>query len=429
MQFLGHVTRRVDLKRDFAQVDSDKVKSRTEEAERGRHARTYEITHLAILTNSVMSLETGRGKDGFGRTLSLPPMRSAPSSPFLASIGSPRIRPSPAPSPRGSPLIHTSNYNGTSAVPALRTRLVQLLAFGTASEAELIRRTRGASIEAAGILAEIAVRKKNAAGEWELKDTTWKEVKVWDSKYFSPRQREQIVKMAIAAFDRLGIPDDAKERRALLHKEEAEALEASHHTPSNGSPFLASEGAKVMDKAVSDLRVSQNVLKKRRNTGNTIDDDKPEPVKRQKTVSANEGAREIGLGISTVKPTSKFSRKSSEESLPKKPSLLGSSPVNSEYSPSVAPSPRPNEASIQAHGAVNGQPKAKSAVADTPAPADLMMLAKKFKAQHVIYAHLYKQLKASKTNGNEANHQEQYLELMRMHDELGRWKTKLYAAV
>ena len=52
-------------------------------------------------------------------------------------------------------------------------------------------------------------------GQYYLKLETYKEVKIYDWKNYSAKQRDAAAKNARAAFDKLGLPSDAPERSIL----------------------------------------------------------------------------------------------------------------------------------------------------------------------------------------------------------------------
>ncbi|KAF9187042.1 hypothetical protein BGZ51_001563 [Haplosporangium sp. Z 767] len=119
---------------------------------------------------------------------------------------------SPAPPAAATAAVATTATAGT--VVPLRTRVVQLLAqypVGT-EEKELMKFLRASVEDLQSILSSVA---NYAGGRYILKPETYREVKIYDWKNYSAKQREVVVKNASAAFDKLGLPSDAAERDIL----------------------------------------------------------------------------------------------------------------------------------------------------------------------------------------------------------------------
>ncbi|KAG0219269.1 hypothetical protein BGX33_003815 [Mortierella sp. NVP41] len=96
----------------------------------------------------------------------------------------------------------------------LRTRVVQLVAQqprGT-EEKELMRMLRVGREDLQSILPFVA---NYSGGRYVLKPETYKEVKIYDWKSYSAKQREVVIKNAREAFDLLGLSLDAPERDIL----------------------------------------------------------------------------------------------------------------------------------------------------------------------------------------------------------------------
>ncbi|KAG0254930.1 hypothetical protein BG011_005419 [Mortierella polycephala] len=121
---------------------------------------------------------------------------------------------SPAPPAAAAAAVATTAAAAAGTVVPLRTRVVQLLAqypVGT-EEKELLKFLRVSVEDLQSILSSVA---NYAGGRFILKPETYREVKIYDWKNYSAKQRDVVVKNASAAFDKLGLSSDAVERDIL----------------------------------------------------------------------------------------------------------------------------------------------------------------------------------------------------------------------
>ncbi|KAI7823769.1 hypothetical protein BC939DRAFT_450770 [Gamsiella multidivaricata] len=141
---------------------------------------------------------------------------------------------SPSPSATTATATAAATAAAAGTVVPLKTRVVQLLAqhpHGT-EEKELMKLLRVSLEDLQSILPIVA---NFSGGRYVLKPETYKEVKIYDWKNYSAKQREIVVKNASAAFDRLGLAHDAPERDILLPEKAKRA-----------SPPLVAEGYHVV---------------------------------------------------------------------------------------------------------------------------------------------------------------------------------------
>ncbi|KAF9920380.1 hypothetical protein FBU30_009818 [Linnemannia zychae] len=103
----------------------------------------------------------------------------------------------------------------SGTIVPLRTRVVQLIAQHESGveEKELMRMLKVGQDDLRSILNSIA--KKKAGDRYVLNPETYKEVKIHDWKSYSAKQRATAANNARAAFDMLGLPENAPERDIL----------------------------------------------------------------------------------------------------------------------------------------------------------------------------------------------------------------------
>ncbi|KAI1318363.1 hypothetical protein EDD11_006701 [Mortierella claussenii] len=124
------------------------------------------------------------------------------------------IRRASSPSAPAAAATPASTATAGTVVP-LKTRVIQLLALqprGT-EEKELLKILRVGQEELQSILSTVA--NPSTSGRYVLKPETYKEVKIYDWKSYSAKERQIVAKNASAAFDKLGLGPDAPERDIL----------------------------------------------------------------------------------------------------------------------------------------------------------------------------------------------------------------------
>lgn len=151
-------------------------------------------------------------KPGLSTTNQLHAVSPARRSPFLQ--------------PRKSPLLVASSPKPTQ-IP-IRTRLIQMVAIGAASEAELSAKLKVPVENLETLLKEVAIATGNA---WALKDELFKEIKVWDWKGYTTAERTAVISRATEAFDRLSLPPKHNARIRLIHPEKRAADERNDTSP------------------------------------------------------------------------------------------------------------------------------------------------------------------------------------------------------
>ncbi|KAG0038187.1 hypothetical protein BGZ82_000868 [Podila clonocystis] len=110
-----------------------------------------------------------------------------------------------------SPLPSVATSGNAGAVVPLKTRVIQLLALQPLGLSELQNKVGSGDLQA--IMPMVATL---SGGKYILKAEAYREVKIYDWKNYSAKQREVVVKNASAAFDKLGLGPDAFERSKLL---------------------------------------------------------------------------------------------------------------------------------------------------------------------------------------------------------------------
>ncbi|KAF9305445.1 hypothetical protein BGZ74_010209 [Mortierella antarctica] len=112
-----------------------------------------------------------------------------------------------------SPLPSVATPATAGAVVPLKTRVIQLLALQPLGLSELQNKVGSGDLQA--IMPMVATL---SGGKYILKAEAYREVKIYDWKNYSAKQREVVVKNASAAFDKLGLRPDAYERSKLSEK-------------------------------------------------------------------------------------------------------------------------------------------------------------------------------------------------------------------
>ncbi|KFH70026.1 hypothetical protein MVEG_04829 [Podila verticillata NRRL 6337] len=109
-----------------------------------------------------------------------------------------------------SPLPSVATSANAGAVVPLKTRVIQLLALQPLGLSELQGKVGSGDLQA--IMPMVATL---SGGKYILKAEAYRDVKIFDWKNYSAKQREVVVKNASAAFDKLGLGPDSIERSKL----------------------------------------------------------------------------------------------------------------------------------------------------------------------------------------------------------------------
>lgn len=224
IDLLGRVTHKIQVRRGLDSSSMERIKNRTEEAERERNSRKYSTPfiytkyllsfffravflekpppakrtapvharHNSSNSRAYLSVyENKSGSKGSG-------VRSLPSSPLLrptAGSSTPKYLPiggSPRIAPISSPRLRPSSPK--PATTPLRVRLIHILALGPATEHILQEKTRALRTELSTCLQDVARKIAPGSASWELKDESYRDLKPKEWKNYTSKEREMVEK-------------------------------------------------------------------------------------------------------------------------------------------------------------------------------------------------------------------------------------------
>lgn len=229
-------------------------------------------------------------KQGGSMSSSLPsPSTTVPSTAAVASPRTPLLNiPSPSRAPSASPthsqVLRPSKPKRLAisvAKPLLAlnlsappNRLVHLLALGPMSFEALLTRTNIPQSELEGLLKQYATRVDSSTPPqsestspkpndvYVLADQVYKDLRIWEWKYYTAAQRSQVIQTATAVYDKLGYGDGHSARRQLVDPKvrQAEAEKAAAEREAEQEARYAAETQKkeqeereAMQKAVAEI--------------------------------------------------------------------------------------------------------------------------------------------------------------------------------
>ena len=149
------------------------------------------------------------------RLLKSTPNRSASSSPGLGISRSPTLLASRTPT--SVPLAQNKDQ---LRLDALKVPFIHLLAIRPVSAKFLADQTRSSLEDCLALARKYGTENRDHRDKFDLKDKTYRELDVWKFPYPSQNDREQAVKNAISAFDRMRVSRSDKLWQMLLPKEE-----------------------------------------------------------------------------------------------------------------------------------------------------------------------------------------------------------------
>lgn len=208
----------------------------------------------------------------------------------------------------------TSQPGGShdAVLRALRVPLIHLLAVRSSSENLLAAKCRTSSANVRDLLPKIAKRSPDDA-EWKLTDKSFKELNPYKFPYETDERREDAIKNAIKAFDRLRLAKDDKLWQILLPAEErgqgkclsrlnVKAPDQKPATPLHKMPKLTDKKPAAAKKA--DDRDHEKEVKKTRE----VKERKEEPKQKRVVKEVKEKAPAVKEAVakpSNTTPTTK----------------------------------------------------------------------------------------------------------------------------
>ncbi|RJE19082.1 hypothetical protein PHISCL_08577 [Aspergillus sclerotialis] len=199
--------------------------------ERGKESKQ---THIITDIDEVRALKAGDNRSSTGRQAALlarrptskveiekerllknAANRSVSSSPSLGLSRSPNLTPTVIPT--SAPL---SQSKGQARLEALKVPFIHLLAVRPASVNALAQQTRAPLEDCQTLARKYGTENRDNRDKFDLKDKAFRELDVYKFPYPSQEDRDQAVKHAISAFDRMRISRSDKLWQMLLPKEE-----------------------------------------------------------------------------------------------------------------------------------------------------------------------------------------------------------------
>ncbi|KAI9883114.1 MAG: hypothetical protein M1823_005118 [Watsoniomyces obsoletus] len=144
--------------------------------------------------------------------------RSQPARTLVPPAGSPPSRPQSSQSQQPPSTMALPQDERSRRQRAIRSPLLHLLAMGPCLERTMIRKLK-VPREELDIWLQKFGRRDDSTGMWKLSDRGYKEVKPWEFAYRT-LDREQVIKLAISAYDRLRLSRSDPLWQQLLPKEE-----------------------------------------------------------------------------------------------------------------------------------------------------------------------------------------------------------------
>ncbi|WVQ76814.1 hypothetical protein IAR50_006488 [Cryptococcus sp. DSM 104548] len=102
----------------------------------------------------------------------------------------------------------------------LKTRVVQYLAMGETTEEDLCRRMGGDENHVMRVVQVVGRPSEHRVGVWSLQPNQYAKIKLGAGQWsYAYAEQQQVIRLAHAAFDELGLPSNAEERADLARKE------------------------------------------------------------------------------------------------------------------------------------------------------------------------------------------------------------------
>lgn len=150
-----------------------------------------------------------------GRLLKNTPNRSVSSSPGLGVSRSPTLHPSLT-----ATSVPPAQNKDQLRLDALKVPFIHLLAVRPVSAKFLAQQTRSSVEDCQALARKYGSENRDHRDKFDLKDKAYRELDLWKFPYPSQEDREQAVKNAVSAFDRMRVSRSDKLWQMLLPKEE-----------------------------------------------------------------------------------------------------------------------------------------------------------------------------------------------------------------
>ncbi|RMJ25627.1 hypothetical protein PHISP_03499 [Aspergillus sp. HF37] len=150
-----------------------------------------------------------------GRLLKNTPNRSVSSSPGLGVSRSPTLHPSLTPTS-----VPPAQNKDQLRLDALKVPFIHLVAVRSVSAKFVAQQTRSSVEDCQALARKYGSENRDHRDKFDLKDKAYRELDLWKFPYPSQEDREQAVKNAVSAFDRMRISRSDKLWQMLLPKEE-----------------------------------------------------------------------------------------------------------------------------------------------------------------------------------------------------------------
>lgn len=219
---------------------------------------------------------------------------------------------------------------GTGSIP-LKTRVMQYLAMGETTQEDLCRRMGGDEQNVMRVVKVVGRPSKTQPGSWSLQPNQYSKIKLGAGQWpYTYAEQQQVIRLAYAAFDELGLPANSEERMEF-EKKERDASNAF----ANRSSDESEKNAPQLSNAANTSTLQSNAVTsvRERDKART---ESPAPVTRQKVPTKR------GPQSKIAKERAKFvaeRQRAGSGSLPniKGPNGIASPRLGPTASPSVSP--------------------------------------------------------------------------------------------
>ncbi|WWD22156.1 hypothetical protein CI109_106645 [Kwoniella shandongensis] len=187
----------------FTARAADKLKAQNDAIDKERKERAVRVESTSTSTST-----------GTGKAKARPVER-------LAAAGATMGRTHSSPAMGSAPVASASTSgNGHPMIP-LKTRVMQLLALGSTTVADIVRRVGGDEQNVMRVVNVVGRASPTSPPTYTLLPNQYSKIKIGPGQWkYTYAEQQQVVRLAREAFDELGLPADAEERFDLDKKEQ-----------------------------------------------------------------------------------------------------------------------------------------------------------------------------------------------------------------
>ncbi|KAK8846784.1 hypothetical protein IAR55_005872 [Kwoniella newhampshirensis] len=214
----------VPMSSAFTARAADKLKAQNEAIDRERKERAVRVE---------------------GSSTSMGKARSKPVERLSASASTTmgRTHSSPTMGTSAAPAVNGNSVTSNHTMIPLKTRVMQLLALGPTSVADIVRRVGGDEQNVMRVVNVVGRMTPTSPPTYTLLPNQYSKIKLGPGQWkYTYAERQQVIRLAREAFDELGLPEDAEERLELDRKEQ----EAINGYQSSAGSVSSGEGEKPL---------------------------------------------------------------------------------------------------------------------------------------------------------------------------------------